>query len=119
MCNCLNVAVCMVVDVITITGCGASPDDLFHHCDVMPPIKSSVLQPHLSTSCPFISDAIYSPRIGSKLTIGFQKSRLLFFLPITFFVIHHQIHSTADLWPLTVSDSLFATCENVSISMTP
>lgn len=104
----------MVVDVIAITGRGASPDDLSITVSLMPLIKSSVPQPHLSSSCPFISDAIYSPRIGSKLTIGFQKSRLLFFLSLS-----STSKSTADLWPLTVSDSLFATCENVSISMTP
>lgn len=73
----------MVVDVITITGRGASPDDLSITVSLMPLIKSSVPQPHLSSSCPFISDAIYSPRIGSKLTIGFQKSRLLFFLSLS------------------------------------
>lgn len=116
--NCIDVAVFVMADVIIIPPCTAAPDDLSITVMLMPPVLSSVLQPHLSTSRPAISDAGYSPRVDSELTIGFQKARLVFSLPFPF--LSTTSNSTLPLTSglLTVSDSLFAMCENVSICMT-
>lgn len=116
---CTDIAVVAIVDVIAIPGCSAGPDDLPVAALLAPPSPSAILQPHLSTSVPLTCDAVYSWRVGSKLATGFQKGTLAFSLPFPFLSsIHLQIHSTTNLRPPTVSDSLFATCENVSISMT-
>lgn len=78
--NCID---CVIADVIAISECSAAPDDLTITMSLPPPFPSSV-QLYLSTPCPVISDAVYSLRVGSKLTIGFQKAIVTFFLSFPF-----------------------------------
>lgn len=78
--NCID---CVIADVTAISECSAAPDDLTITVSLTPAFPSSV-QLHLSTSCPVISDAVYSLRVGSKLAIGFQKAILTFFLSFPF-----------------------------------
>lgn len=61
LCNCIDVPVCVIANVVTITGCGVSPDDLSAIVSLTPPVKSFVLQSHLSTSYPLNIDTISSP----------------------------------------------------------
>lgn len=108
-----------MVDVITILGCNTAPDDISITV-FMPPIPSSVLRSHLRIHLLVLSSVTRSTAWRSALSspLAFQKSQTMFFSRLSFLVIHFQIHFAPNLWPPTVSDSLFATCENVSISMT-
>lgn len=78
--NCID---CVIADVAAISECSAAPDDLTITVSLTPPFPSSVLL-HLSTSCPVITDEGYSLRVGSKLTIGFQKAILNFSVSFPF-----------------------------------
>lgn len=90
-----------------------------HHCvHATHPLIRSPISP---TYPPLVLSSVTRStawRSALSSPLAFQKSQTMFFSRLSFLVIHFQIHFAPNLWPPTVSDSLFATCENVSISMT-